>query len=164
MRKKLLMISALAGIIILGTVLAINYYTPASAKGQPTAAERMARYSPPKNQQPAKQTVRISRLKQMNIVGEAATVLNVLPINLIDEMKKGKTIVQIAQEKGLTEKQFTQKITDLENQTINAAVKEGSISKKQADAINSGRTSRLKNAMKEKAMKANGQTPMDMGN
>lgn len=167
MRKKLPIVSAVTGFLILGIFLANLYYTPDSAQGQAkqiTEAEMMAKYSPPKMKQPAKPNVRISRLKNMNIVGEAATVLNVLPINIIDEMKKGKTIVQIAQEKGLSEKEFTQKITNLENKIVNVAVKEGIIPQKQADAIRTGRSDRLKNAMKEKSMDVKDKMPMDMGN
>jgi predicted transposase len=48
-----------------------------------------SKYSAPTKKGTA-EPIRKSRLKQQNIVGEAANVLNVLPITIIDEMKKVK--------------------------------------------------------------------------
>lgn len=166
MSKKLFVASVLAAILILGSAAAVWQNHLAYAKSKTTAADAkkaMAKYSAP-DKKKAQQPLRNSRLKQINIVNEAANVLHVLPITIIDEMKKGKTLVQIAKDKGLTEKEFTQKLTDFETKTVNAAVKVGTITKKHADAINSGRSDRLKKGLKEKAMDAGDHQPMDMGN
>lgn len=167
MRKKVLIASLITGVLILGFTAAILLNHPAFAKNQQTIAKanetRMSKYTPPKKQH-STVNVRKSRLKQMNIVSEAATVLNVLPITIIDEMKKGKTLPQIAQDKGLTEKEFTQKLADLETKIVNNAVSDGTIPKKHKDAINAGKSERLKNALKAKAVDANDHEAMDMGN
>ncbi len=165
--KKVLISSVLGLLVLGGAGAAVWHDDPALAKKQiknVDAKQLMAKYSPPNQKTDNNNTVRVSRLKDMNIVGEAATVLNVLPIDIIDKMKQGKTIVQIAQEKGLSEQQFTQKITDLETKTVNNAVKDGTITKEHADAINQGRADRLKKGLKEKATNVNDHQAMDMGN
>lgn len=170
---KKVLISAALGLLLLGGAGAALWKDddPAQAKKQVTpqdAKKVMARFSPPpkknvENKQP-EPVVRKSRLREMNIVGEAATVLGVLPIDIIDSMKSGKTVVQIAQDKGLSEKEFTQKITDLEVKMVNEAVKAGTITKEHGDAINQGRADRLKKSLKEKAVNVNDHQAMDMTN
>ena len=59
----------------------------------------------------------------------------------MDEMKKGKTLEQIALDKGLTKDQFLQKLTDYENQTVAAASKKGTITKKHETALKEGQKS-----------------------
>jgi hypothetical protein len=167
MKKKLLIALALALILISGSAVALYHDNPAFAKNQPATDVKvkgnMDVYSPP-NQKKSSEPVRKSRLKEMNIVGEAATVLNVLPITIIDEMQKGKTVVQIAKEKGLTEAEFTKKLTDLETNMVNEAVSSGTITQEHADAIKAGRPDRLKKSIKEKAVNVNDHKAMDMGN
>jgi hypothetical protein len=164
MGRKLFTALALAGALTIGASAAISLHS-AEAKSQPkqpTPAERMAKYSAPKSNKSAKPIVRTSRLDQQNIVAEAANVLNVLPIDIIKEMEKGKTLVQVAKDKGLTEAEFNKKLTDFDSKVVDKAVKDGTITKEHGDAIKAGRTDRIKNGMKEKAMKAH--TAMDMGN
>lgn len=165
MSKRFVKISISAVILlILTAATVITYNHGVLAKSQPnknTSAEMMARYSPP-NQKNTATAVRQSRLKQQNIVAEAANVLNVLPIDIINEMKKGKTLVQVAKDKGLTEAEFNKKLTDFDVKTVDAAMKNGTITKEQGDVINAGRTDRIKKGLQEKAMKAGG--GMDMGN
>ena len=167
MGRNFFLIYVIAGMLILGCAAAIVYNHPAFAKTQQTNvkmhAKHMAKYSPTKKQDSVL-NVRTSRLKQMNIIGEAATVLNVLPITIIDEMNKGKTLAQIAKAKGLTEKQFLQKLSSLETKTVNQAVSTGTISSKQKVAINAGKSDRLKKALKIKGVNVHDHAPMDMGN
>ena len=165
MRKKFLTAIVLAGALAIGGTAAVSYNTSVEAKTQskqPTPAERMAKYSPPKSKNTAITNVRSSRLDQQSIVAEAANVLNVLPIDIINEMKKGKTLAQVAKDKGLTETEFNKKLTDFDTKIVEKAVKDGKITKEHGDAIQAGRADRIKNGMKEKAMKAH--TAMDMGN
>jgi hypothetical protein len=165
MSKRFVKISISAVILLILTVATvITYNHGVLAKSQPnknTSAEMMARYSPP-NQKNTATAVRQSRLNQQNIVAEAANVLNVLPIDIIKDMEKGKTLVQVAKDKGLTETEFNKKLTDFDTKIVDKAVKDGTITKEHGDAIKAGRTDRIKNGMKEKAMKAH--TAMDMGN
>lgn len=167
MRKNFLIGSALAAILTVGSAATIFINEAAYAKNKPAAPavdakQVMAKFSPPNHKSSANTVVRDSRLKQQNIVAEAANVLNVLPIDIIKEMQKGKTLVQVAKDKGLTETEFNKKLTDFDSKIVDQAVKEGTITKEHGDAIKAGRTDRIKNGMKEKAMKAH--TAMDMGN
>ncbi|MDP4104912.1 MAG: hypothetical protein Q8935_08155 [Bacillota bacterium] len=166
MGKKVLIASILAATVVIGSGAAVwNSKEDSALAKKPGAVDpkqAMARYSPPSHKNTTAAVVRDSRLNQQNIVAEAANVLNVLPIDIIKEMDKGKTLVQVAKDKGLTETEFNKKLTDFDSKIVDKAVKDGTITKEHGDAIKAGRTDRIKNGMKEKAMKAH--TAMDMGN
>ena len=110
MGKKVLIASVLAATVVIGSGAAVwnSKEDPALAKkpGAVDPKQAMARYSPPNHKNSTSAVVRDSRLNQQNIVAEAANVLNVLPIDIIKEMEKGKTLVQVAKDKGLTEAEF----------------------------------------------------------
>jgi hypothetical protein len=170
--KKVMVAAFVAFLLILGSAAAAWHNNTAFAKSKVQTPEVnqkaiMAKYSPPnsKNKTATSGThIRKSRLAQMNVVGEAAQALNVLPINIIDEMKKGKTLVQIAKDKGLTKAQFMQKLTDVENKTVDAAVKSGTITQKHADAIKQGQKDRLTKSLDLKSVNVKDHQAMDMGN
>jgi hypothetical protein len=166
MGMKVLIASVLAATVIIGSGAVVwSSKEDAALAKKPGAVDPkqvMAKYSPPNHKNPNKTVVRGSRLKQQNIVAEAANVLNVLPIDIIKEMEKGKTLVQVAKDKGLTEAEFNQKLTDFDSKIVDKAVKDGTITKEHGDALKAGRADRIKNGMKEKAMKA--KSAMDMGN
>ncbi|SEC44511.1 hypothetical protein [Paenibacillus sp. GP183] len=81
---------------------------------------------------------------EQNLIKETATILNVDPTAITDQLKQGKTLVQIAQAKGNTEDVLLQKLTDAENQSIAAALASGKITQAQADKMKSGLSARLK--------------------
>jgi hypothetical protein len=81
---------------------------------------------------------------EKNLIKETATILGVDPTTITDQLKQGKTLVQVAQAKGITEDILLQKLTDAENQSIAAAVTSGKITQAQADKIKSGLAARLK--------------------
>jgi hypothetical protein len=81
---------------------------------------------------------------EKNLIKETATILGVDPTTITDQLKQGKTLVQVAQTKGITEDILLQKLTDAENQSIAAAVTSGKITQAQADKIKSGLAARLK--------------------
>lgn len=173
MKNKKVMLSAfIALILITGTGVAAWHNTPAYAKSKAKAPsvdakEIMDQYSPPKSKDKAGtagNTIRRSRLAQMNIISEAAKVLNELPINIMDEMKKGKTLVQIAKEKGMTKAQFLQKLKDVDSQIVDNAVKDGTITKEHGNAIKDGQKDRLTKSLTQKAVDVNQHQSMDMGN
>lgn len=109
-------------------------------------------------------SIRKSRLSEMNIVSEAAQVLNVLPINIIQEMKKGKTLVQLAKEKGLTKNQFMKKLGDVEDKKVKTAAKNGVITDDHAEALKEGQKERLDKSVMMKSVNVNDHMAMDMGN
>jgi hypothetical protein len=79
-----------------------------------------------------------------NLIQEAATILGVDQTTIIDQLKQGKTLVQAAQDKGVTEDVLLQKLTDAENQSIDAAITAGKITQAQADKQKSGLAAHLK--------------------
>jgi hypothetical protein len=79
-----------------------------------------------------------------NLIQEAATILGVDQTTITDQLKQGQTLVQVAQGKGMTEDVLLQKLTDAENQSIDAAVTAGTITQAQADKKKSGLAARLK--------------------
>ncbi|MEH7075446.1 hypothetical protein [Neobacillus drentensis] len=159
-------------LLILGASAAVWHNSPALAKSNAkapsiNAKEAMSKFAPPRKNDKAKTsepTVRKSRLPQLNVVSEAAVVLNVLPINIIEEMNKGKTLVQIAKEKGITKAEFLQKLKDNENQLLDEEVKAGTISEDHADAIKEGQKDRLTKSLSLKSVNVNDHQSMDMGN
>lgn len=169
MRKrfnKVFLFTAL--LLILGTIAAVWHNNTALAKNQaPTPAvnakANMAKYSVKSNNKPGT-PIRRSRLSQMNVVSEAAQVLNVLPITIMDEMKKGKTLLQVAQDKGFNKAQFLQKLTDVENKTVDTATTAGTITQKHSAALKAGQKDRLTKSLDMKAVNVNDHQAMDMGN
>jgi hypothetical protein len=167
MRKRLLKVtSIIAVILILGSVVVAWQNHFALAKKQETnvkisAETRMAKYSV-KTKQKSDSSIRKSRLKQINVVSEAAIVLNVLPITIMDEMTKGKTLEQIAEVKGLSKGQFLKKITDLDTKNIDTAASSGEISQEQAKALKEGQKDRVQHNLMLKAVDVNDHKAMDM--
>ena len=167
MKRQILSFTAFVTLVVAG--VSAYHINNAYAKNQPVTkkspAELMAKYSyKPKGKQNTNQNIRVSRLSQMNVVSEAANVLNILPINIMEEMKKGKTLEQIAKEKGLSKDQFLKKMSAFEDQTVTAAVKAGRITEKHQKALKEGQKDRLTKSLSEKAQDVNDHTAMDMGN
>jgi hypothetical protein len=81
---------------------------------------------------------------ESNLIQEAATILGVDLTTITDQLNQGKTLVQVAQDKGVTEDVLLQKLTDAENQSIDAAVTAGKITQAQADKQKSGLAADLK--------------------
>lgn len=167
MRKKFLKITSIAAVIlILGSTVVVWQNHSVLAKKQEanvkiSAEARMAKYSV-KTKQKAVTNVRKSRLSDINVVSEAATVLNVLPITIMDEMTKGKTLEQIAKEKGLSKSKFLLKLTELDTKNINAAASSGIISQEQANALKEGQKDRLHHNLMLKAVNVNDHKAKDM--
>ncbi|MEH7093353.1 hypothetical protein [Neobacillus vireti] len=173
MKNKKVMLSAfIALLLVTGTGVAVWHNNTAYAKSKSKATSVdaktiMAQYSPPKSKNMAGTTgvtIRRSRLTQMNVISEAAKVLNVLPINIINEMNKGKTLVQIAKDKGMTQAQFLQQLKDVDSQIVDNAVKDGTITKEHGSAIKDGQKDRLTKSLTLKAVDVNEHQSMDMGN
>ena len=167
MRKRLLKVtSIIAVILIFGTAVMVWQNHSALAKKQDanvkiSAAERMAKYSV-KTKQNTDSTVRKSRLSQINVVSEAANILNVLPINIMEEMAKGKTLEQIAKDKGMSKTKFLKELTALDTKNIDHAVSSGTISTKQGAALKEGQKDRLSHSLMLEAVDVNDHKAMDM--
>jgi hypothetical protein len=167
MKKRLFKVTSLiAVILILGSVFIVwQNHTALAKKKDPkveiTAAERMAKYSV-KTEDNTDSTIRKGRLSQINVVSEAAAVLKVLPINIMDEMTKGKTLEQIAVDKGMSKDQFLTKLTEQDTKNIDAAVNSGTISKEHGVALKEGQKDRLHHNLMLEAVDVNDHKAMDM--
>lgn len=169
-RRKSLAAIFVALLLLFGSATAVWQMNKAYAKSrshpaQVNAKAIMAKYSPqkPKNKTTGT-SIRKSRLAQMNVVNEAAQVFNVLPITIVEEMKKGKTLTQIAKEKGLAKNQFLKKLAEVENKTVNDAVKAGTITEDHATALKEGQKDRLAKSLTLKSVNVKDHMAMDMGN
>jgi hypothetical protein len=166
MKRQIFSLAAFLALVIAG--ISAYHIKDAYAKNQAvkkTPAEMMARYSyKGKGKQNTNENIRVSRLSQMNVVSEAANVLNVLPIKIMDEMKKGKTLEQIAKDKGMSKDQFLKKMSVFEDQTVAAAVKAGRITEEHQKALKDGQKDRLTKSLSLKAENVNDHKAMDMGN
>lgn len=79
-----------------------------------------------------------------NVIKETATLLGVEQSVVMDELKQGKTLAQIAQDKaGLTQDDFLQKLVAAETTTIDAAVTSGKLTQEQADKQKTNLSDRL---------------------
>ncbi|WP_051621228.1 hypothetical protein [Paenibacillus sp. UNC451MF] len=79
-----------------------------------------------------------------NVIKETATLLGVEQSVITDELKQGKTLAQIAQDKaGLSQEDFLQKLVAAETTTIDAAVTSGKLTQEQADKQKTNLTDRL---------------------
>jgi uncharacterized protein YidB (DUF937 family) len=79
-----------------------------------------------------------------NLVKEAVTILGLDESTITDQLKQGKTLVQVAQDKGITEDALLQQLSAAEKQSIDAAVTSGKITQAQADKKNDGLAAHLK--------------------
>jgi hypothetical protein len=85
------------------------------------------------------------------ITQDAAHLLGMESQELIKEWQKGKTLVQIAQDRnGWSEETFTKKLCDIEMKKIDAAIKAGKVSKEQGDIIKRKLPKKVKNALNHK--------------
>lgn len=76
-------------------------------------------------------------------VKHSADILGIEQSALMEEMKEGKTLLQIAEEKGLTQEQFLEQLTSAVEQSIDTALSEGKITQEQADKQKEGLKDRL---------------------
>lgn len=80
-----------------------------------------------------------------NLVKETASILNMDASTITDELKQGKTFVQIAQEKAnMSETDYLKKLVTAETQAVQSEVSSGKLTQTQADKITSDLSDRLK--------------------
>jgi uncharacterized protein YidB (DUF937 family) len=85
-----------------------------------------------------------NRGHENNLIKQATAILGLDQTTITDQLNQGKTLAQVAQDKGITEDVLLQKLTAAENQTIDAAVTSGKITQAQADKKKSGLAAHLK--------------------
>ncbi|CAG7644547.1 hypothetical protein ACFQI7_09975 [Paenibacillus allorhizosphaerae] len=78
-----------------------------------------------------------------NLVKETATVLGVEVSAVMDELKQGKTLAQIAEAKGLALDAYVQKLVDAQTKAIDEQVAAGKLKQEQADKLKTGLAERL---------------------
>lgn len=85
-----------------------------------------------------------------NVVQETAAILGVEQSVITDALKEGTTLLQIAQERGLSEEDYLQKLVDVQTAAIDAQVTAGTLTQDQADQAKSGLSDRLKRQIENK--------------
>jgi predicted transcriptional regulator len=80
----------------------------------------------------------------LDIMVESAKLFGIEQKALMEELKTSKTLSQIAQEKGLTEDAFLEKLAAAAAVQLDAAVTAGKLTQEQADKQKSGLSDRLK--------------------
>lgn len=84
------------------------------------------------------------------IVKDTAVMIGMKPQALITELKKGKTLLQIVQSKGITEQQYIHRLTTLAHGHLNQAVVNKSITNEQAEQLKAKLPSVLSRAIHHK--------------
>ncbi|MEC2345207.1 hypothetical protein P9H28_14050 [Paenibacillus barengoltzii] len=80
-----------------------------------------------------------------HIVKDTAEMLGMEPKALVDQLKQGKTLLQVVQaEKGWSEEEYLKKLTDSANKNIDKALAEGKIDQEKADKMKSKLPDKLK--------------------
>lgn len=79
------------------------------------------------------------------IITDTATLIGIQPRSLIEQLKQGKTLLQVVQaKKGWSEDEYLKKLNEKAVQHIDQAVTTGKLNKDQADKIKAGLPERLK--------------------
>ncbi|MBP1157391.1 MULTISPECIES: hypothetical protein [unclassified Paenibacillus] len=91
-----------------------------------------------------------------NVVEQTATLLGVEQSVIMEALKEDKTLLQIAQEKGLSEEDYLQKLTDAQTAAIDAQLTAGTLTQEKADQIKSGLSDRLKQQIEKKGFGGKG--------
>ncbi|AOZ94101.1 hypothetical protein [Paenibacillus crassostreae] len=85
------------------------------------------------------------------ITKDAADLLGMEPKELMSEWQKGKTLIQIAQDrKGWDEETFTKKINEIQFKKIDEVVKSGKISKEKGEMIKQKLPDKIKKTLNHK--------------
>ncbi|PZE22108.1 hypothetical protein [Paenibacillus xerothermodurans] len=82
--------------------------------------------------------------KVNNVVAQTATILGVEQDVVKEALKQGKSLLQIAQDKGINEDTLMQKLIDAEKEALAAAVSSGKLTQEKADKISSGMEDRIR--------------------
>jgi uncharacterized protein YidB (DUF937 family) len=101
-----------------------------------------------------------------NLLSSTAELLQIEESELQAELKNGKTLVEIAEAKGLSKADYVSKLVEKHSQTIDDQVSAGTITQERADAMESGLTERLTQAVEGNHMgrgAAKGSGRHDMG-
>lgn len=98
-------------------------------------------------------------------VKHSADILGIEQSALLEELKEGKTLLQIAEEKGLAQEQFLEQLTAAVEQSIDTALSEGKITQEQADKQKEGLEDRLSEEIQHTKLmvtKIRGEGPMGL--
>lgn len=83
-----------------------------------------------------------------HIVKETAEMLGMEPMALVEQLRQGKTLLQVVQaQKGWSEEEYLKKLTETANRNIDQAVAEGKLDRDKADRIKAQLPEKLKKAI-----------------
>lgn len=136
----------LAGKLTLALLLAAGSAATAGTASAETSAP--ADQSPQVNSNPSRTEMKHpphGHFRGGHIVKDTAELLGIEPKALVEQLKQGKTLLQIVQaEKGWSEEEYLKKLTESANRNIDKALTEGKIDRDKADKIKAKFPDKLK--------------------
>lgn len=98
---------------------------------------------------------RVKEFKVIPIFDEAAKIIGLSTEDLVKEVQTGKSIVEVAKAKGISEKKLTSKLMAIRTTKLNEAVKSGKITKDNAAKIKEKMLEHLKFMLNKKGLPEN---------
>lgn len=135
--KKLLVGTIAASLIIGGGTL-----IPSSAFAHPLSGK-----GSDSGQMMADEGQRAGFKSGIHMMQEIANILGLDEQTLVDALKEGKTIAEVAQENGITEEELVQQLIEVQSTAIDEKVSEGVLSQEQADQMKADLDERISNMM-----------------
>jgi len=145
---KKLVISSIAFTLVLGTSSLAASSASVHAEGIAPAQQLAQQQVEADNS--ADEQGRGHRGRKWPIVEESAKILGIDKEAMLKSLKDGKSIVQIAAEKGVSEADLTAKLQQLRTSKIDAAVKDGQLTAEQGDHMKQRLNEHLKFILNEK--------------
>ncbi|MFC5453184.1 hypothetical protein [Paenibacillus aestuarii] len=125
-------------------------FSGSSAHAQGTAPAQQLAQQQAEVDQSADEQGKGHRGRKWPIVEESANILGIDKEAMMKSLKDGKSIVQIAAEKGVSEADLTAKLQQLRTSKIEAAVKDGQLTAEQGDHMKQRLNEHLKFILNEK--------------
>lgn len=149
-RKPFAMKSALA--ILLGCSLAAAAIPAYAEEATALAGQTQETPETPQTPSPKPHESRFhhhhGHFRGGHIVKETAEMLGMEPMALVEQLKQGKTLLQVVQaQKGWSEEEYLKKLTETANRNIDQAVAEGKLDRDKADRIKAQLPEKLKKAI-----------------
>jgi uncharacterized protein YidB (DUF937 family) len=161
---KTLLTTSLAAALLVGGGAALLHST-AYADNAPSAAASAANSTQTSTQKALKNhKIKAPRMIGGNVLKEAAALLGIDEKTLMQELRGGKTLAQIAQEKqNWSEETFVQKLVEALSAKLDDQVKNGKLTQDKADKAKANLPAMLKKAVEGKYRGIAGKAPEHKG-
>jgi polyhydroxyalkanoate synthesis regulator phasin len=139
-------ISSLAVVLIGSVVGGMLFINPAFADSKISLQQKIHALTASRNSETATKEP-VVKLGGNLSVKDIAALLGMNWDTFLEEMKKGKSLAQLAQEKGINQDDLIRKMRDEASKKYDVAVKDGKMKQAQADKLKSGLSEQLKKMM-----------------